>query len=323
VKNHGTLLFMERMNGENDTKTSFGLSRDSLISSKENPLEDLQEKESLLQDAYTQNVRFFDIPNNPNVLSLFSKNLGNWERKDFFLSSSYSINKESFPSEGEIRSTLKSILTVLNIEQLDLFYIFGVTLESYEKVMNEVYPELISLKNEGLIRMIGLSESFCSDTSHKMMTLPINSGKWDALIIGYNLLNQSGEDLIRLAREKGIFLIDMYAAEGALINNETFSQYMDQMVSKGKFRFNLSGFYAFKDELLRGNDAVSFPRLAYRFVRDEALFNVVYGQCSNLEKLKDNKAAFYGPSLPPRLKKLIKEFFEGEKGASGQEEFRI
>ena len=276
----------------------------------------------VIQTAYDLGIRFFDTAEAYGTESCLGLGLEGKPRSGLTLCSKlFPLLKGQFKSPGEIRRSLESTLANLRTDYIDIYYVHGVTPEEYEGTVSEIYPVLNRLKEEGLIRQIGISEMFGRDLEHCMMEQAVSAGIWDAVMIGYNIMNQSGAELLRRAGERGIFRVDMFAVRQALTNNEVFGVYMDRMIREGKFHFTRSEFYEFKDELFRGTDAVSFPGLAYRFVRDRDCFDVILTGTGNIEHLKDNVTAMDAPVLSERVKTLLVDFFSGENLTSGQEGF--
>ena len=276
----------------------------------------------VVRAAYEQGIRFFDTAEVYMTEQVLGEALKGYDRSRLMICSKLAPDEKGQPKTAEqIRRSLEQTLKNLNTDYLDIYYAHGILPEQYDRIVGEILPLMEQFKEEGLIRMAGISEMFGRDMEHVMMERAVEDGKWDAVMVGYNLLNQSGAELLRRAGEKGIFRVNMFAVRQAMVNNEVFGIYMDSMIRSGKFRFTLSDFYEFKDELFRGADSVSFPGLAYRFVRDEGLFDVILTGTGNIEHLKDNVAAMEAPVLPDRIRKLLREFYGGEKSLSGQEGF--
>jgi len=278
---------------------------------------------ALVRVAYDQGIRFFDTAECYETEPALGAGLSGRERAGLMLCSklTYRNPDGSMKSIEEIRGSLEQSLSHLQTDYLDIYYIHAVNLEEYDQVTAFLLPQLNRFREEGLIRKIGISEMFSRDTSHRMMERAVKDDHWDAVMVGFNLLNQSGREILKRAGEKGILRVNMFAVRQALINNEVFGIYMDKMIGEGLFRFSHSEFYEFKDHLFRGIDSVSFPGLAYQFVRDEDLFDVVLTGTGSREHLKDNMESLRGPVLSDRIRLLIRDFFAGESQTSGQEGF--
>ena len=276
----------------------------------------------VVKAAYEQGIRFFDTAELYMTEQVLGEALKGFDRSRLLICSKVALEKEGQPKTADqIRRSLEKTLENLKTDYLDIYYAHGILPEQYDRTAGEIYPLLEQFKKEGLIRMAGISEMFGQDTEHVMMKKAVDEGKWDAVMVGYNLINQSGAGLLRRAAEKGLFRVNMFAVRQAMVNNEVFGIYMDNMIRSGKFRFSLCEFYEFKDELFRGADSVSFPGLAYRFVRDEGLFDIILTGTGNIEHLKDNIAAMEAPVLTDRIRTLLRDFYDGEKSLSGQEGF--
>ena len=228
---------------------------------------------ALVRVAYDQGIRFFDTAECYETEPALGAGLSGFDRESLTLCSklTYRNSEGDLKSPGEILSSLEGSLANLQTEYLDIYYIHAVSQEEYDLVTGELLPLLFRFREQGLIRKIGISEMFSTDTSHRMMERAVKDDCWDAVMVGFNMLNQSGRDILKRAGEKGILRVNMFAVRQALINNEVFGIYMDKMIGEGFYRFSHSEFYEFKDHLFRGLDSVSFPGLAYQFVRDENL----------------------------------------------------
>ncbi len=281
-----------------------------------------KEAQRVVRTAYELGIRFFDTAEVYGTESVLGDALCDKDRSEITLCSKVMLkDQDNWKSAAQIKNALEDTLRKLKTDYLDVYYLHAVMPEDYDRAVDEAYPLLESLKREGKIRMIGISEMFGRDMTHEMMERAVKDSIWDALMVGYNLLNQGASSLLRRAGALGIFRVNMFAVRKALVNNEQFGKYMDKMIGEGRFRFTLSDFYEFKDELFRGTDSVSFPGLAYRFVRDEDLFDVILTGTGSLEHLKDNIQALEAPSLSGRIRDNIKNFYKGEVHLSGQEGF--
>jgi L-galactose dehydrogenase len=278
---------------------------------------------ALVRTAYDQGIRFFDTAECYETEPALGDGLAGRDRSGLMLCSKliYRNPDGIMKSSEEIRSSLEQSLANLQTDYLDIYYIHAVSLDEYDQVTADILPLLNRFRKQGLIRKIGISEMFSLDTSHRMMERAVEDDHWDAVMVGFNMLNQSGREILKQAGDKGILRVNMFAVRQALINNEVFGTYMDKMIGEGLFRFTHSEFYEFKDHLFRGIDSVSFPGLAYQFVRDEALFDVILTGTGSREHLKDNLESLRGPELSDRIRFLIRTFFAGESQTSGQEGF--
>jgi aryl-alcohol dehydrogenase-like predicted oxidoreductase len=277
---------------------------------------------NVVKTAYDQGIRFFDSAEAYGTEEIFGEALAPFPREEYTLCSKLSCHIEGILKTPEqVRESLERTLKNFKTDYVDIYYTHGITPEAYPRVVENILPVLNEAKKEGLIRMVGISEMFGQDQSHKMMTRAVKDGFWDAVMVGYNMMNQSASDLLKKAGSKGIARVNMFAVRQALINNEVFGIYIDRLINEGKYRFTHKDFYQFKHDLLSHGDSVSLPNLAYQFVRDEGLFDIILSGTGKIEHLKDNVAALEGPVLSERVRDLVRDFFAGECCTSGQEGF--
>ncbi|MDC7218817.1 MAG: aldo/keto reductase [Spirochaetales bacterium] len=276
----------------------------------------------LLRTAYEEGIRFFDLAYPLEEVASIKEGLSGIDRSELCLSTNFSFWEENQPKPiDRIQKEMEEALVSLDLEYFDISYVRGIAPEQYDPVVKHVYPLMEKWKREGLVKKVGISENFSRDHDHHMMGEALSDSLWDVLVVGYNILNQSASSLLKEAKKKGLMCISMSAIKQAFVNNEVFGIYMDHMIKEKKFHFTQSEFYEFKDELFRGADGVSFPGLAYRFVRDEDLFDVILTGTGNNEHLMDNIESLKAPALSNRVHSLLKEFFKGEILATGQEGF--
>lgn len=277
----------------------------------------------VVETAYDLGIRFFDTAEAYGTEGVIGSVLGDLNREDLVLCSKLSCFVDGdVKSPDQIQASLEASLNRLKSDYLDIYYCHGILPDNYDSVKERVLPVLKDFKKQGLIKQIGISEMFGGDTGHVMLAKAVDERCWDAVMVGYNLMNQSAAPLLTKAGEKGIFRVNMFAVRRALINNESFGEYIDRMINEGKLTFTHSQFYEFKRELFGHGDSVSLPNLAYRFVKDSGLFDVVLSGTGNLEHLTDNVTAFESPPLAGRIVDLLHEFFEGEMKISAQEGYR-
>jgi aryl-alcohol dehydrogenase-like predicted oxidoreductase len=278
---------------------------------------------NVVKTAYDQGIRFFDSAEAYGTEEIFGEALAPFPREEYTLCSKLSCHIEGILKTPEqVRESLERTLKNFKTDYVDIYYTHGITPEAYPRVVENILPVLNEAKKEGLIRMVGISEMFGQDQSHKMMTRAVKDGFWDAVMVGYNMMNQSASDLLKKAGSKGIARVNMFAVRQALINNEVFGIYIDRLINEGKFSALPIRIFTSSSMICSVHgDSVSLPNLAYQFVRDEGLFDIILSGYREIEHLKDNVAALEGPVLSERVRDLVREFFAGECGTSGQEGF--
>ena len=99
-----------------------------------------------------------------------------------------------------LRRELTDSLKTLHTDYIDIYYLHRVDQEVLESAdLAETFAEL---KHEGLIRCSGLSLY-----DHDLARMALESGRWDVLQVGFNLMDQRLAELFELAQKQNVALI--------------------------------------------------------------------------------------------------------------------
>jgi uncharacterized protein len=111
-------------------------------------------------------------------------------------------------SGADWRERLEKSLKNLDIDYIDFYHMWGISLESYNTEINVPDGPMqaaFRAKEEGLIKHIVFS---FHDKSENLMPL-IDTGNFETILLQYNLLDRSNEAGIAYAKEKGIGIVVM------------------------------------------------------------------------------------------------------------------
>ena len=103
---------------------------------------------------------------------------------------------------------LESSLTKLDVDYIDFYHFWGINLKGFqewEKLSNGPLQAAERAKAEGLIKHI----SFSYHDSAENLRYIIDSGRFESVLIQYNLLDRSNEENIAYAKEKGLGTVIM------------------------------------------------------------------------------------------------------------------
>lgn len=191
-----------------------------------------------------------------------------------------------------IRRSLEESLKRLGRDSVEIVYIHDADLWVKEAI-NSVYPELHKMREEGLLKAIGIGMNWCPTSIAIIRETELNV----ALIAGrYTLLDQSAQhELLPLALERkvsivaaGVFNSGILAKpiDGALYDYEPASQEMLERARK------ISKFLE--------SHKVALPAAALQFpFRHQAVTSVITGAGTEIE-LRENIDSFDAP-LPEHL----------------------
>ncbi|MCL2357052.1 MAG: aldo/keto reductase [Defluviitaleaceae bacterium] len=103
---------------------------------------------------------------------------------------------------------LETSLKNLNLDSIDFYHFWGINLKGYqhwETLSNGPLQAAERAKSEGLIKH--LSFSFHDDA--KNLPEIINGGRFESVLVQYNLLDRSNEDNLAYAKERGLGVVVM------------------------------------------------------------------------------------------------------------------
>lgn len=204
----------------------------------------------------------------------------------------------SFVASGaEIESRLNASLRRLRTDYIDLFNLHTVTPMQYEPAVERVLPKLARLKEQGKIRWIGITEAFGRDPSHKMLGRAAADGAFDCIMIGFNLLNQSGAPIAAHAKKRGSGIIAMYAIRRKLRDARNLEYILAQLVKRGLID-KRDGDPQKITRLLNNHGVKSIAEAAIRFSRYELGADVVLTGTGNVRHLEANVIASHAGRLP-------------------------
>lgn len=227
--------------------------------------------------------------------------------------------------DGQLRSgpdviqSLEASLSRLGVETIDLYQMHGVRPEHYRHVAENIYPHLDKARRAGKIRLLGVTEGFVPDPDHRMLRMAVADELWDAVMVGFNLLNPSArKTILPTAQDKGIATLDMFAVRRALSQPAKLRELIDHLVRKPSVQPDLLddpadplGF------LTHPGVADSIPAAAYRFCRHEPGIDVVLIGTGNVEHLRANVEAIQAGPLPDEVLERLEALFGQVDSVSG------
>jgi L-galactose dehydrogenase len=213
-------------------------------------------------------------------------------------------------SAAGLRESVEHSLGLLETDRIDVFHLHGVGVDNYRRCREVLVPELESLRSEGLVRFIALSERFGADPGHAMLGLAFEDDCWDVAMVGFNLLNQSARDRVLPAtRRDDVGVEVMFAVRRALSQPDELRRVVAQLVTDGLVP---PGAVDAEDPLgflVGESGAGSVVEAAYRFVRHEPGCHVVLTGTGNVAHLEENVVSINAPPLPSELSEALARLF--------------
>jgi L-galactose dehydrogenase len=163
-----------------------------------------------------------------------------------------------------LRRSVTHSLAKLQVEHLDILFLHGVLPSEYPFCAQELLPEMVRLREEGLVRAIGLSESFANDPHHRMQHQALEDGSWDVFMTGFNVLNPSARWLFERASQRGIGTVVMHAARWVLTGTDRLRSHLAGLAT-GVCSDRRERLETAIERLAEPTAAAAFPSLAYRY----------------------------------------------------------
>ena len=150
-------------------------------------LEPQEQRVAMVRRAYDLGVRYFDTA---RVYSESESIMGK-ALKDV-RANIYLATKMAFPTPGAVRGSVEKSLSELQTDYVDCMQIHSPAIErvGFEGGM-KLYDELVKLKDEGMIRFIGVTTHVAFETVHKM----ISTGAFDQVLLARGYIRK-GMDMM-------------------------------------------------------------------------------------------------------------------------------
>ena len=271
---------------------------------------------SIVREAVASGVNLIDTAESYDTEMVIGRAIEDLDRESIIISTK-KFTLRPFGID-EVGRSLGASLKRLGTDYVDIYHLHAVTPGSYDELVEEVYPVLENLRDEGTIRHIGITEHFNRDPGHTMLRRAVGDGLWDVMMVGFNILNQSARDVLEEAGRRGIGTLVMFAVRRALWDTSKLREVLEELISRGEVDspdVDLDDPLGF---LIREGGAASLPDAAYRFCRDEPGVDVVLSGTGNPVHLRENIASFSRPPLPEAHVERLRHIFRRSTSVTGQ-----
>lgn len=275
------------------------------------------ESAQIILKAFDAGVNFIDTAEGYGTEPLVGLALKDLQRDQVVIST-----KKSSKGRGanEVVRSCEESLERMGTDYVDIYSLHGVFPYDYERCREELYPELLKLKEAGKILHIGITEMFNSDKTHEMLQQALADNLWDVAMVGYNILNQTARDsVLTKAIENNIGIQVMFAVRKALSLPEFLSEIVKELIDAGQIDAgDLDDQDRPLDFLVHDNGAVSVPDAAYRFCRHESGTHVILSGTGNPTHLAENIESLGRSELPRANIDRLKHIFRNVDSVTGQ-----
>jgi len=218
----------------------------------------------------------------------------------------------------DVLQSVEHSLKRLGSDVLDIYHLHGVALKDYDRLLAQIVPTLLALRQQGKIRFIGITEAFTPDPSHSMLQRALRDDVWDVMMVGFNMLNQSARDVVFAdTMERGIGVLVMLAVRLALSRSERLAAVIRQLIREGQVDGDEIDALDPLGFLIHEGGARSLTEAAYRFCRYEPGTHVVLSGTGNVAHLEANADALCQPPLPEADLVHVRRIFRRVDSVSG------
>ena len=201
-------------------------------------------------------------------------------------------------SADELRASLEQSLRALQADYVDILYLHGVKPEWLDPLAEQLVPAMRRAREDGLIRFLGITETFETDHAHATMQAAFPRGIFDVSMVGYNVLSPApARHVLPLAQEHDVGIVIMCAVRGVLLKPERIREVVGEWKAEGVLAKD-----AVPDDeplgWLLGPWANSIPAAAYKFAAAHPAVGTVLTGTGRLEHFEANAEAILGTPLP-------------------------
>ena len=268
---------------------------------------------ALVKQAIDLGVNFLDTAQTYGTEPVVGKAIAGMARDRLVISTKITLPAENHADpEGELVKGLEQSLKMIGTDYIDVYHLHGVEPKDYGFAKNRLMPAMRRLKEQGKIRLIGVTEGFVLDPSHTMLEESLPEDMWDVVMVGFSLLNPSARKTIfPLTKKNSVGALNMFALRRALSQPARLKEICGDLVAKGAIAGDAVDAGDPLGFILKQSDAATLPEAAYRFCRHEPGVDMVLTGTGNPEHLKENISAILKPALPKPVLDRLEKLFGG------------
>ena len=232
-------------------------------------------------------------------------------RDRYTLSTKFAVvddNGQTIPAT-EIEQHVENSLRNMKVDELDILLLGGALMgHDYDHIANDMRPTLEKLLAAGKIRHIGSSENSSDDGGHTWLERAVEDGIIEAVMVAYNLMNQSAERTVFPGcRKNDVGAMGIYTVRNAFSVPGRLSEIVGELKGHGFIGDEVDT----DDPLgwLLDGDEPSLASAAYRFsAANDAISTVVTGTIDS-DHLAANVACVENPPLAEEKVTRLRELF--------------
>lgn len=173
---------------------------------------DQDKVDDMIMTAYKKGVNYFDTApyycnqNSENALGKAVKDF----RKEILISTKIPLEVCNKP--GDYRRQLEKSLDKLGTDYIDFYHFWGINKGSFDNIImkQDLLADALKCKEEGLIRHISFSFHDAPEVIKHIIDTSIERGiPMESMLVQYNLIDRSNEEMLAYATAKGLGTVAM------------------------------------------------------------------------------------------------------------------
>jgi len=274
-----------------------------------------QDIHRLVHGALDLGINFFDTsPGYGESELILGRALKGIPRDRYLVSTKFGLAPagrwDDIIAPNEVIATVENSLRRLQISEIDLLLVqhwprWGV----YRRIIEELWPTLTKLQEQGKIRYLGASEISRHDGSHQWLTRGLRDNLFDGVMVAYNMINQSAErEVFPLCQANDVGTQTIFVVRKVFNRPERLNQVVAELKRK-----EIVPPDSLPDDdplgwLVKGGVS-SLVSAAYKFCAGHEAVSTVMTGTINLAHLAENVEAISGDPLPSEDLERLRQVF--------------
>ncbi|MBS0546437.1 MAG: aldo/keto reductase [Proteobacteria bacterium] len=230
--------------------------------------------------------------------------------RDKLVISTKAIFKPDADTAESVTRRVEASLRRLGLDYVDVFHFHAVNPAAYEFHRDVLAPALVTLKEQGKVRHVGITETGPKDPEQKMLAQAIHEAPWEVIMLAYSLVNQGArQNVFPTTRRRGIGTLLMFVVRNIFSNDAYRRDVFAKLAEQGLLDRSILSNGDPLAFLLSEGGAESITDAAYRYARHEQGADVILFGTGNKAHVKANIDSILRPPLAaPVVERLHAQF---------------
>ncbi|MCY3771763.1 MAG: aldo/keto reductase [Gemmatimonadetes bacterium] len=208
-----------------------------------------------------------------------------------------------------ITDSIETSLRRLGVDEIDVALIAATEKADFDYMINEQFPVLERLCQQGKIRFLGSSETALTDGAHEWLRAAVPTGKLDVIMIAYSMLNQSARHTVfPYCAEHHVGVMNIFSVRNIFKDPARLAQTIEDLQQQELLDESIDPNSPY-DFLLEDPDIETLVEAAYRFVVYTEGVTTAVCSAVTLDKIEENIMGIAKGPLPQIHVKRIQRLF--------------